>query len=328
LKGFSLEVRVGLLLLVAASLMGGFLFVLGGISLKSSYRAYVDFDNPGDLKPGASLRIAGVQAGSVESIQYLGGKLDPQSGRRPLVRVTVKIYDEVRQTIHQDARFYVTSSGILGESYLALEPGSDSAPVLAEGSLNVGADPPRLDQALAMGYELLDTMVTGVRENREELTDLFHSTGGMIKSVHASIGDQGTKLDALVDRVETMSADGTTWLQDIRRDYVEGPKIKRVVDKIDHTMQEVSPIAKAARASVNDLFGAEQRSELKSTIHDVADFAERSNGKLDDAHKVLSEMNRGEGTAGALLTNVEMADDFQEMLHDLKERPWKLFWSE
>ena len=40
MKGFSLEVKVGLLLLAALLLMGGFLFALGGIDLKGGYSVY------------------------------------------------------------------------------------------------------------------------------------------------------------------------------------------------------------------------------------------------------------------------------------------------
>jgi phospholipid/cholesterol/gamma-HCH transport system substrate-binding protein len=328
LKGFSKEVRVGILLLIAGILMGGFVFILAGVSLKGGYVVYVDFNNPGSLKAGAPIRIAGVHAGMVESIQYLGGRLDPVTGRRPLVRAQIKLHDDVKETVHTDSRFYVTSAGILGEPFMALEPGTEGKPVLSEGAITVGIDPPRLDQALNMGYELLETMVSGVRNNRDEIADLVHDTGGMIKGLNTRIGENGTKLDDLVAKVETMSSEGTTWIKGIRTDYVEGPKVKNLVNTVDKAMQEATPLVKEVRATVNDVFGAEQRGQLKETISDVAALADRSKVNLADANKMLGEMKRGEGTAGQLLMNVEMSDDFQEWLDDLKRKPWKLFWRE
>jgi phospholipid/cholesterol/gamma-HCH transport system substrate-binding protein len=323
-----METRVGLLLLTAVLLMGSFLVVLGGITFKSGYNVSVDFNNPGALKPGASVRIAGVHVGMVESIQYLGGKLDPQTGRTPLVRAELKLNQDIQESVRKDARFFVTSAGILGEPFLALEPGSQTAPVLEAGSISVGIDPPRLDQALAMGYELLDTMVTGVRNNREEIGELMHGAGGMLKNLNAAIGENGNKFEDLVAKVETMSADGTTMIKEIREDYVEGPKVKRIVNTVDQAMQKASPMVADVHATVKDVFGAEQRVQLKTTIGDVASLADRSKGNLDSANKALNEMNRGEGMVGALLKDQDMYDDFQEVLRDLKHNPWKLFWRE
>ena len=81
MKSLSLEVRVGLLIMVALVIMGGFLFLLGGVHLEKGYTVYVDFNNPGGLKPGAPVRVAGVRVGTVEHSEYLGGKLDPQDGQ-------------------------------------------------------------------------------------------------------------------------------------------------------------------------------------------------------------------------------------------------------
>ena len=49
---------------------------------EDDYPVYVDFDNPGSVQPGAAVRVGGVKVGSVEEVQYLGRRLDPQTGRR------------------------------------------------------------------------------------------------------------------------------------------------------------------------------------------------------------------------------------------------------
>ncbi len=77
MKGLSLEAKVGLLIMTAAVLLGGFLFILGGVSFKDDYTVFVDFDNPGSVQPGAAVRVGGVKVGSVEEVSYLGGRLDP-----------------------------------------------------------------------------------------------------------------------------------------------------------------------------------------------------------------------------------------------------------
>jgi phospholipid/cholesterol/gamma-HCH transport system substrate-binding protein len=87
MRSLSLEIKVGLLILAAVGLLVGLLFLLGGIDLGSGYTVYVDFNNPGNVKPGAPVTIGSVPVGSVEEIEYRGGRLDPRTGRRSLIRL-------------------------------------------------------------------------------------------------------------------------------------------------------------------------------------------------------------------------------------------------
>ena len=47
-----------------------------------------------------------------------------------------------------------------------------------------------------------------------------------------------------------------------------------------------------------------------------------------DAQSLLSDVKRGKGTAGALLTDPQIYDDLKELTRDLKRNPWKFFWKE
>jgi phospholipid/cholesterol/gamma-HCH transport system substrate-binding protein len=336
MKGLSMEVKVGFLILVALLIMGGFLFVLGGARMfESGYPVYVDFNNPGGVKTGAPVRIAGVRVGSVESAEYLGGKLDPKTGRRPLVRVTLKIDREVRDTVHDDALFYVTSQGVLGEPFIAIEPGSPDRPILREGSVNPGVDPPRLDLALALGYELLETMVKAVRNNRDELEGLLHDTSGLLKGLNQVVGQNTERVNRIVANVETATEEGNALIKGVRETYVDGAQMKRVMTNLDRALQaagqETGPLMRDVRGAVadaRDVLGPEQREKLKSTIGDAAILADKAKTTLNDAQQIMVHMKRGEGTVGALLMDEEVYDDVQEMLRDLKHNPWKLFWRE
>src|SRR5215475_11225395 len=176
----SIEVKVGILILVSLVILGGFILVMGGLSLEKTYTIYVDFDNPGGLQTGAPVRIAGVKAGTVKDMQFKGGEIDPEVNRRVLVRCRVEIEQRVKSAVRKDSDFYVTTQGVLGEQFLAIDPGR-SPEVLPEGAKVKGIDPPRLDLFLAKAYELLDTTVTGIRNNRELLSDIATNTAGLLK---------------------------------------------------------------------------------------------------------------------------------------------------
>src|SRR3954465_14669870 len=141
----SIEVKVGMLILTAAGLLAAFIIVMGGINFQPAYSIFVDFDNPGGLQTGAPVRVAGVKVGKVSELAFMGGKIDPKTNRRPLVRAKLNIEARVKESIHDDADFYVTTQGVLGEQYLAIDPGSPQKGILPENSIVKGIDPPRLD---------------------------------------------------------------------------------------------------------------------------------------------------------------------------------------
>src|SRR5688572_12359533 len=120
----SIEVKVGILILVALGLLGAFVVIMGGLSLESTYTIYVDFDNPGALKPGAPVRISSVKIGRVASMQFRGDVIDPKGRREPLIRVVASLESDYRSAIFEDSRWFITTQGMLGEQYLAVDPGT------------------------------------------------------------------------------------------------------------------------------------------------------------------------------------------------------------
>ncbi|MGC5220889.1 MlaD family protein, partial [Escherichia coli] len=74
----SLEVQVGILILVSLGILGAFVLVMGGLNFEKTYTLFVDFDNPGGLQAGAAVRIAGVKVGSVKALEFRGGSVDKE----------------------------------------------------------------------------------------------------------------------------------------------------------------------------------------------------------------------------------------------------------
>ncbi len=349
MKGLSLEAKVGLLILTAAVLLGAFLFVLGGVSFEDTYSVYVDFDNPGSVQPGAAVRVAGVKVGTIEEVTYLGRRLDPETGRRPLVRFRLSIHEDVRETIHAcapqadgrctgGALFYVTSQGVLGEQFIAVDPGDPEGPPLPDGAIVEGVDPPRLDLALALGYELLEMVVGGVRDNREELGTLVDDLVALISGLRALVVDNRGDLDSIVDNVRTLSEESVSTLRAARESYVDGERPQRIMRNIDRTVALVDreapglvrDVGSAARGA-NELIetvGPEPRRPIQSTIASAERIATRADTTMAEAEEIVRHVREGRGTVGALLMDEEIYDDLQELIRDLKHNPWKFFWRE
>ena len=77
----SIEVKVGVLILVSLGILTAFILIMGGLNFEKTYSVYVDFDNPGGLQSGAPVRVAGVKVGKVSELRFMGGTIDPKTNR-------------------------------------------------------------------------------------------------------------------------------------------------------------------------------------------------------------------------------------------------------
>lgn len=335
----SIEVKVGILILVSLGILATFVLIMGGLSFEKTYPIYVDFDNPGGLQSGAPVRIAGVKVGHVSELSFLGGKIDPKTHRRTLVRAKLAVEVRVKDAIHEDADFYVTTQGVLGEQFLAIEPGSPQKPVLAENAVVKGIDPPRLDLFLAKAYELLDTTITGIRNNRELLSDIATNAAGLLKGLNAVLTDNKERINRMMANLESLTTEANTLTVHARQNYVDNPKILRTIDNVDKLTTDIKkdsgPLLKDVRETMANMNrasqvigGEEESKKLKKTLEDVAELAARANATAADAQMIVQHIKKGDGTVGALVMDEALYDDVQEMVRDLKHNPWKILWRE
>jgi phospholipid/cholesterol/gamma-HCH transport system substrate-binding protein len=334
----SIEVKVGVLILVSIGILGAFILVMGGLSFERTYPVFVDFDNPGGLQSGAPVRLAGVKVGTVDELRFMGGVVDPKTNRRTLVRAKLSIQVRAKDTIHEDALFYVTTQGVLGEQFLSIEPGSLNRPVLAEGAIVKGLDPPRLDLFLAKAYELLDTTVTALKNNRELISDIAVNTAGLLKGLNGAVTENRERINRTMENLEKLTAEANALTKDARA-TINNPKILRTIDNIDKIAGDVQkdsqPMLKDAREALANINRAaatigspEEQAKLKKAIEDIAELASRANATASDAQQIVAHIKKGEGTVGALLMDEEIYDNVQEMVRDLKHNPWKFLWRE
>ncbi|MEZ4295664.1 MAG: MlaD family protein [Polyangiaceae bacterium] len=335
----SIEVKVGILILTAIGLLAAFVVIMGGVNFQPTYPIYVDFDNPGGLQAGAPVKIAGVKVGKISEIQFRGADVTDAATREPLVRMKVVIEKRYQKGVRENSLFYVTTQGVLGEQFLAIEPGSQDRPALPDGAVVRGIDPPRLDMLLSESYELLHTSVQAIRENRKEFAEAFDGLRKTLKGTGDLMDRNGGKLDRIVDNVESMTGEGAEAVKDARAKYVNNPQIDRILANADsiagNVARDTPPLLADAKVTMANarristtLGGDEEQAKMKQAISDVVEVAARVKKITADAEVIVGQMKRGKGTVGALMMDEQLYDDLQEMVRDVKHNPWKFFWRE
>jgi len=119
----SVEAAIGALVIVVAAAFFAFAYATSGQgSVRGGYTLIAEFDNIAGVNTGTDVRLAGIKIGTV-----IGEMLNSENYQ---ARVTMTIDRSVK--LSDDSTAKVTSEGLLGSNFIALEPGG-SETILAEG---------------------------------------------------------------------------------------------------------------------------------------------------------------------------------------------------
>lgn len=119
-----LFVLLGALALVFLALKAG---NLASMSFAPTYAVQTTFDNIGGLKPRAPVKSAGVVVGRVAAIGF-----DDK-----MYRASVTLNLDNRYKFPKDTSAKILTSGLLGEQYIGLEAGGDTANLAAGDTIKM-----------------------------------------------------------------------------------------------------------------------------------------------------------------------------------------------
>jgi phospholipid/cholesterol/gamma-HCH transport system substrate-binding protein len=356
-KETAIEVKVGALVIVALALFTGFIFVLGDFTVGRDFKIYVDLENAGGLKPGADVRVAGIPAGTVDTIEFRGGEWDDEVGRHVYVRLHLLFDKDMTDAVGEGAEFVVTTQGVLGEPYIEVVNATPPGPPVAEGSKFLGQTPIRIDQMLRSVYDGLQ----GLNELIDTVDRFFDESD--LQRLLTETADLAAHLDEVVVASSTdveQSVESLNYVLEQNRD-----RIAPILENVEVATAEFAELGRRLNAGLGD--GSDIRATIRSLRRVTSDFAEHSDetfadlaSTLDSIERIVSEgeddlaltvaniadtsdnlvvasgsvaelaayVNDGRGTLGGLIRDDELYDDIRELLRELKRRPWRLIWKE
>ena len=240
--------------------------------------------------------------------------------------------------VREGSTFYISTQGVLGAPYVEIVPGPLDAPALgAESPPQRGVDPPRTDLLMARAYELLDAAGGLLEDNQDVVVELFQAGGGVARTLDevlqenrgaiqrglSSLSSSAERLDRLTLDLEAgLGAGGTRGLiTDLR----ETAALLR--EELPGTLSQTQ----AAMTQLSRLGGSLDEAQLEELREGLRVFTalggrlEATTTKLD---ALMGQIERGEGSLGALVQDDQVYEDLRELLRDLKAHPWKLVWKD
>jgi phospholipid/cholesterol/gamma-HCH transport system substrate-binding protein len=249
--------------LVIALALASFRIVSG----LTEYRLVVPLDSADGLYPGSDVLVAGARAGTVREVSLDGG--------RTLVTIAL---DDAYAPVHADARLTVRPKSLLGEKYVALDPGS--ADVLPSGS--------RLaQQQVARAVDLQDVVNSLDAETREKLRTLVIALGG---------GLAGRGLDT------------NQTLSNGRQDL---DHLAAITDTLAARDQDLQQVIKGLDQVTAELASSDRRSQLgaliansEALLHSLAQQDAQIKTTLTAAHAALGRTDAALSGTAAQLNNI------------------------
>jgi len=234
------DVKVGAFVLVALLILViGSLWIAGSALFGSRRVAYVVLlEGCAGLQPGDRVRVVGVSVGRIKGVRLL-----PEEPWPVALQIAVKASVPVRE----DSTAKIASSGLLGASYLQLEPGSPGAPLLRPGGEIHGRPSFSLESSMAR----VDVMA-------DKVSTLLDQTSGVLEQVSSEIQPIMDKLNRVLDEENAEN-------------------IRQILASLRQTTNDAAPRLSTLLARLESV-----SVELEGGLEGLPDLTEKVSGLVDD----------------------------------------------
>ena len=277
----SIETKLGIFVVLV--IFAAFLIVetLGSVDLfHGGYHVNALFNTAQDLKPGNSVKMAGVEIGRVEKITLADGK----------VNVTMKIRPDA--VVKTDSKAMIKFVGLMGQNFVSLNFGSADAPRAVEGALLETEEEPDLNAIMSK----LDNATTGI----ENLTKSF--TPDTINNLLGPLTDffkqNSGHIGGAISNIETISGQIASGQGTVGKLIYDQSLYNSAMDTVSN-LQDTVVSARQMINSVTNGQGTLGKLMTDETLYNA------TTASMTNLNLILQKINQGQGTVGKLVNDQE-----------------------
>jgi phospholipid/cholesterol/gamma-HCH transport system substrate-binding protein len=324
------EVKVGLIVLLAALLLGYFVFVIRGVSAAKTYPIYVTFADARGLQRGDPVEMAGVRIGEVHSVGL--------KEEKALIELAI---DE-RFPIFANYQIRVAASGLLQERYVEVLPTTAAArgPRLAPGKTVAGSAAPDLAQLMASGQQVLESVnrtveaLQKVVPGEQTTAQLKRAIANLEKASDYAVGltatatemtrAAGPQVQEALARLLRAAANVEDATQTVRSQLAEGDILPNVEEASRRALRFSDTMDELANNLSAFLTDPELQNDLRGAVVDLRAAAADLRATAVDARAIAADLKVVSGkareAAHAIPEAVEGASSLLQTASDIKER--------
>lgn len=299
MKRLSLELKVGIFALIVLAILSFMTFRIGGfewVKKRAGYVIYVDFKNIAGLDAKTKVKIAGVDAGVIESITLKDGK----------ARLILRMYPDVK--LYSDASAAIKATGLLGDKFLAIEIGSKE-PILKDGDtiknvrevVDIDDMARNLSEVSAninkLAFSLNESL--GSEEAKRSLKESIVNLEKITSGINTAVNSNDRKMRDVLDNIKELTASINGLVQD-NRDSLK-TAINNFRDFSGSLKEDAPTLISNLNKATKELKAMveENRSSIKETVDSMKDIS-------DSVKNITAKIDSGEGTLGKLVKDEKL----------------------
>jgi phospholipid/cholesterol/gamma-HCH transport system substrate-binding protein len=276
----NVEFKVGILIIIGIIILGGSLYWLEGHRLRmNAHMIDVRFDDVGALAVGDKVTVSGVYKGKVNALTL--------SDRGVLVQV--QLQREV--TLNSDATFTIKNMGVMGERFIAIDPGTDTTELNYDRVIEGDYDP-----GLPEVMGLMGEMITELRQlvgsvkrtiGSDSTLSLFNETLSNMEQLSSSLmayveRNEG-KLDTTAENLVVASNRFNELLQE-NSGKIDSTftRFNRTSVKVEEIVAVLDTVSTSARAFARRLDNPDGSLQLLMEDRRLYDDLRRTADNVDD----------------------------------------------
>jgi phospholipid/cholesterol/gamma-HCH transport system substrate-binding protein len=187
------ELKTGIIVAVAIAVAVVFWVKTTDFSARN-YKLKTYFTYADGVKIDSIVKLAGIEAGRVEKVDF---NYDGDT------RVELELTINSKAQIREDSIAFISTSGLIGDAYIGITPGSSAKPFVKDGATLASEDPIEMrklmKKAEAIAENLDKTLV--------EIKELAGGINGVVKDNRSRVDNIAINLEATAKNFNEFSAD-------------------------------------------------------------------------------------------------------------------------
>ncbi|MBK8941731.1 MAG: MCE family protein [Polyangiaceae bacterium] len=336
----SRDLKVGIFVLAGLFLSALVIFLIGEERnlFDPSVEFRTSFTDVQGLKPGAPVRMGGLDLGQVSDVGY-----DPKAPAEATVYVTFWIKRSEAQRVKTDTRAKIANKGLLGDKMIELVPGESTTP--AEPNALLEGDKPsdmfgKIEEMAAKAEQVMDNIEKATRPLGDE--KLHQNIQGSVASVNTILkevaeGDgyankilsdpaEAERISATVKSLEGTAKEAECLIKDVRGvvgRVSSGPGFAHDLLYNKEGPKGVAEFASAANEVALTLKGIRENNSLAHDLlyggtGDTAVVIKNFADLTGDLKAIVADIRAGKGTIGGLLVDPSIYEDVKIVLGNVQ----------
>jgi phospholipid/cholesterol/gamma-HCH transport system substrate-binding protein len=246
------------------------------------------FDSVAGLDEKATVRVAGVRVGQVETLG-----LGP-NGRN--ARVTIRLEKPLDLRAGTIAR--IANLGLLGEKYVEILPGPAGGPPLPDDAILPGETPVSIDDAMAKLGE--------IGKSIQKATGSFSNVdlGGSLDRLARDLELTSREIRLVV--AENRATVNSTLANFDRASATLARELPRLAEQMNRTLSTIEGVL------------AENRTNVAGSTANIREITDKLQTSVDNLNQISGKIASGEGTIGKLVNSEEAHQELVKTLDSIQ----------